>query len=329
MLSVKVEQFVTCFDSYFLPQGLALYNSLKIHSEHFVLWVVCLDQRTYDVLDEYSLPGIKLLFIGAIENDQLVSLKGSRSKAEYIWTLSPFMPKWIFEADPDIERVTYLDADMFFFGDPSLIFEEFELSGKDILITEHAFDEEYDQSTLLGRFCVQFIIYKRGGSEAVRKWWEDRCLEWCFNRWEDGKFGDQKYLDHWPILFPEKVHILKRLDYILAPWNSSRYPSSSLILWHFHGFRLLTHSRILLHSSYEISHVIDRQIYIPYAEAVAGQINTDTYSPRNCLKYSKFKQSIIFYLAAIYKTIINRKVPSMNPRIRTISLVDINKVISS
>ena len=110
-----VEHFCTCFDSYFLPQGLSLYKSLESHSADFILWIVCLDRKTYDVLSDYALPRIKLLLISDLEDEKLLILKQNRNKSEYIWTLSPFLPKWIFEADQSLKRITYLDADTFFF----------------------------------------------------------------------------------------------------------------------------------------------------------------------------------------------------------------------
>ena len=55
-------------------------------------------------------------------------------------------------------------------------------------------------------------------------------MEWCFNRFEEGKFGDQKYLDKWPELFDDKVHILSNKELLLAPWNATRFPYTNSII---------------------------------------------------------------------------------------------------
>jgi hypothetical protein len=70
-----------------------------------------------------------------------------------------------------------------------------------VLITDHGYAPEYDQSATSGQYCVQFMTFERDGGEPVRRWWEERCIEWCYARFEDGKFGDQKYLDDWPYRF--------------------------------------------------------------------------------------------------------------------------------
>jgi hypothetical protein len=148
----------------------------------------------------------------------------------------------VFQADLSVNRVTYLDADLWFRKNPVEIFDEFESSGKAVLITDHAYSAEYDQSSSAGRFCVQFMIFERLGGELVRRWWEDRCLEWCFARHEDGKFGDQKYLDDWPIRFKEYVHVLANKELMLAPWNANRFPYGNSVIWHFHSLRICSES---------------------------------------------------------------------------------------
>ena len=56
-----MEHFVTIFDRLFLPQGLALLLSMKRHISDFTLWVICMDEKTRDVLDAYKASNLKLL----------------------------------------------------------------------------------------------------------------------------------------------------------------------------------------------------------------------------------------------------------------------------
>jgi len=187
-----MENYVTLFDNLFLPQGLALHMSMVRHIRLFTLWILCVDDETFEVLNNLKLSNVKLLQLSKLETLELLKIKPTRSKGEYCWTLTPFAPRFVFEADPNVKRVTYLDADLCFRKNPKLIFEEFTESGKQVLITDHGYSPEYDQSGTSGQFCVQFMIFNREGGENVRIWWEERCIEWCYARYEEGKFGDQK-----------------------------------------------------------------------------------------------------------------------------------------
>ena len=259
------EHYVTLFDANFLPQGLCLYYSLVRHGGDFVLWVLCLDRECLDTLQRLNLPRLCLLDLELLETPELRDIKPSRSRAEYCWTLTPFVIRFAFEADSKVQRVTYLDADMFFFKSPQSIFEEFEASGKSVLITDHAYAPEYDNSAVSGQYCVQLISFTRFSAEPVRQWWEDRCIEWCKARPERGKFGDQKYIESFEPLFPSLIHVLGKLDILLAPWNASRFPYSRCIAYHFHSLRIAGASgTILLSYGFNIPKPTLANIYYPY-----------------------------------------------------------------
>jgi hypothetical protein len=258
-----MEHYVTLFDSLFLPQGLALHISMERHIKDYTLWVLCVDDPVHEVLTKLNLPNVRLLQLSKLETTELLSVKPTRSKGEYCWTLTPFAPRFVFEADSALKRVTYIDADLWFRKNPASIFREFDVSGKHVLITDHAYAPEYDQSATSGQYCVQFMTFTREGGESVRKWWEERCLEWCYARPEDGKYGDQKYLDDWPERFVGLVHVLNDKGLTLAPWNAIRFPYAASIFYHFHGLRL-TKNRIVMFKGYVIPRPTYKNIYLPY-----------------------------------------------------------------
>jgi hypothetical protein len=270
-----MEHFVTLFDSLFLPQGLALYFSMQRNLNKFTLWIICVDDLSHSILSGLNLSNMRLLNLSEIETETLKKLKEERTKGEYCWTLTPFVPKFVFDSDNSVEQVTYLDADVWFRKNPRLIFKEFSKSEKSVLITDHAFAPEYDKSTLAGQYCVQFMTFRRGSSEIVRSWWQDRCVEWCFNRHEDGKFGDQKYLDDWPVRFADEVHVLFNKELILAPWNATRFPYGNSIVWHFHELRIMRRFnrwQVFL-CGYRLPPVVIQNIYEPYLKDLTKAID--------------------------------------------------------
>ena len=236
---------------------------MQRHINDFTLWVICMDEKTRDVLDAYNAANLKLLEIEKLETEQLLNIKKARSRGEYCWTLTPLAPKFVFDTDPSIQRVTYIDSDLWFLADPRPIFKELEDAEKTVLITEHYYAPEYEYLNKFGKFCVQFMVFKKEGCEKVRQWWEDRCMEWCYGRLEDGKFGDQKYLDEFEKLFLDDVHVLQNKNLALAPWNATILDHSQSVIFHFHGVRLLGQNRIHL-GRYELPNNLLYSIFRPY-----------------------------------------------------------------
>jgi hypothetical protein len=262
-----MEHYVTLFDSLFLPQGLALHMSMERHVKKYTLWILCVDDEAHAVLTKLQLPNVRLLLLSKLETEELLRVKPTRSKGEYCWTLTPFAPRFVFEEDSTVERVTYLDADLWFRKHPGVLFEELEISGKDVLITDHSYSPEYDHSSVSGQYCVQFLIFNRNqGAQEIRMWWEDRCIEWCYDRQEYGLFGDQMYLNSWPTYFKDSVHILQNKELIVGPWNARRFPYGNSVAFHFHGLRIGKY--IQLTGGYVLPIPLIENVYLPYIKDI-------------------------------------------------------------
>jgi hypothetical protein len=259
-----MEHFVTLFDSLFLPQGLALHMSMERHIKKYVLWILCVDDQVYRDLGNLNLPNVRLLQLSRLETDELLQIKPTRSKGEYCWTLTPFAPRFVFEADINVVKVTYIDADIWFMKNPKVIYDQFEKSGKSVMITGHGYGVEYDVSSTSGQYCVQFIIFIRDKSEPIRKWWEERCIEWCYSYLEGDRYGDQRYLDDWTERFAKEVHVYEKEEHFLAPWNADRFPYGTGIIFHFHELRLINPKKIILVKGYYLPKVMLENVYQPY-----------------------------------------------------------------
>lgn len=262
-----MEHYVTILNSQFLPQGLALYRSMQRHAGKFTLWVLCVDELAFTTLGKLAEGNLRPLNLSALETEALRRVKGDRTIGEYCWTLTPFAPKFVFNESNEVDRVTYIDADLWFLASPAPVFEEFEATNCGVQITLHGYDPRYDDSSDFGKYCVQFVTFHRNHGEVVRQDWADKCLAWCYGRLEDGKFGDQKYLDDWPGTYGKTVNVYSHNPHFLAPWNAFMYPYSEGIVWHFHGFRI--HGRtgrrlFFFRTHHPIPVVVSRYVYGAY-----------------------------------------------------------------
>jgi hypothetical protein len=219
--------FCTLFDSFYLSRGVAMYESLRSHSGDFILYIFAFDDRCFDILNNLNLEKVVVVSLHQFETEELKKVKEERSRAEYCWTCTPSVIKYVIDNFSTAE-CTYLDADLFFYSDPEALLVELDQNGKNVLITEHrySFLPRLYEEKRGGRFCVQFMAFRNEpDSLAVLDRWRKQCIEWCFARYEDGKFGDQKYLDEWPVLY-DNVHILEHQGGGVAPWNLNRYSFS-------------------------------------------------------------------------------------------------------
>lgn len=203
---------------------MALAASLHRHDPESVLWVLGLDEFTADYLKDLGDPRIRVVALSELEkaDEGLRAVKSERSTVEYYFTLSPCWPRYLLLSNPAISCITYVDADMYWFASPGTVFAE--MGQASIAITEHRHPPHLAHHERFGRFNVGLLAFRKNEMGiACLDWWRDRCLEWCYDRLENGKYADQKYLDEWPALFGSALHVVKRLGVNLAPWNWSQY----------------------------------------------------------------------------------------------------------
>ena len=271
--------FCTLFDSNYLTRGLALHESLSKVCKEFHLYVIAFNDACFQFLQAEQLPNLTPVSLSEFEDPELLSIKSTRSAAEYCWTCTPSIILYCLKKF-NLPSCTYVDADMIFYHDPRQLLNE--MGNRSILITAHNYTPEYDQSVRSGKYCVQFMFFKNNheGLEAL-SWWRERCIEWCYARVENGKFGDQKYLDDWPSRFPG-VHVAQQKGAGIAPWNIQQYDvvvndsqiyvrqlnrneTHPLIFYHFHGVKFYTNDQVsCCGPAYEITPQTKEKLYFPY-----------------------------------------------------------------
>ena len=249
--------FCTCFDNNYLIYGYTLYLSLKKHVAEFTIYIVCLDELVFQNLKQLNLPEAVLIPLSDIESfdPEYAATAATRSRVEYIFTLSPVMPLYILKHHPEIDILAYMDSDLYFFSSPEKLYHE--MGNHSLLIFEHDFyPGEAENAKDFGRFNMGFQLYRNNVQGiACLQHWRRECLEWCFDRPESGKFADQKYLEEWPELF-HAVIASNCSGGGLAPWNCGKHrfdfsgkkplvDGNPVIFYHYQGCKVLKHNMML------------------------------------------------------------------------------------
>jgi len=312
--------FTTYFDKNYLSRGLVLYDSLKQHCVQFELYILCLDDYTlnYFQVNIEKYPEIKTFSLNEIEeyDIELKESKKNRSLIEYYFTLSPCLPLYILKKY-NIPHICSLDADIMFFSSPAVIFSYLEKYS--ILITPHNFSPETKSREIYGKYNVSFQIFKNDEQGLIcLENWRSQCIDWCYDKLEDGKFADQKYLDDWENKY-EGVHPINVLGSGVAPWNINAYAikvdnnqlyinDDKLIFYHFHGLRSFG-QKLFVHRltdyGVKINKMITRHIYKPYIKNILihqlindyGIIRMNTHSPLKIILFQDwfyYKAGILF-----------------------------------
>ena len=278
--------FCTYLDRRYLTRGLALFESLRRHCASAELFVLCFDAESDAALRALNRPGLTAIPLAEFErgDEALLAANANRSLVEYYFTCTPSLPLFVFRAHPEIELLTYVDADLFFFGSPEPLFDE--IGDSSIAIVPHRFPDAMRAWEKCGIYNVGWLTFRRDEQAlACLTWWRERCLEWCYDRVEPGRFADQKYLDEWPRHFPG-VHVIQHTGANVASWNLANYRSTrwhdgrivldeaALIFFHFHHLKprrsWLYETDFHIHGI-RLTDVMKQRVFTPYFRALEEQ----------------------------------------------------------
>jgi hypothetical protein len=270
--------YCTLFDRNYLSRGLTLYCSLQLHEPGAKVVMLCLDSVTRDALATLSLAFVELIPLEELEryDPALRKVRDGRLPAEYYFTCKAVLMRYVALHDKGVDRVTYLDSDLFCFSDPTALATEF--LGATAIVTPHRFPAHLRDRERYGGFNAGWVSASTDG-EGMRfiEWWRERCLEWCKLIVVDEKFADQKYLNQVIANFPHAL-ANPRLGVNAGPWNigDTRIEKNGdqvlidgepLIFFHFHGFRRLYGKMFdsgLLEYRVSLTSELRKLIYEPY-----------------------------------------------------------------
>lgn len=292
-----LRHLVTHCDYNYLTRAIVLIESIAKKSENYVVILVCHDELSYSVMLERSMQNVKLIKLSEIEVyfEELREKKLIIKPIEYIFLLTPFILKFCLES-LKLEHIVYVDSDICFFSSINPIFTE--IRNSDVGITSHNFPTNLKHLEENGKFNVGILFFRntKDGSQLLN-WWAERCLEsTSIELGSPDVFGDQKYLDLFPHIYPN-TYVFKNLGINAAPWNCHEVTfdkngavniyGNDLVCFHFSGVKASKNRFIAGYHRYGIrpKSGIKKHIYQPYVRQLY-ELNKDFNVPGDHLRPS-------------------------------------------
>ena len=276
----------TLFNSMYLDKGIVLYQSLEKVSKAFMLFVLAMDDKCYNILSDMGFTHLVPIRLSDFENDRLKQAKLNRGFGEYCWTCGSSLIQYVLDTyNPDY--CAYIDADMKFYDDPVSIIEEMEAKKASVSIVGHRFGWYAMKSAkIIGTYCVECNVFKN--DENARKLlgiWINQCIEDCSRKKDGIHYGDQKYLDNWVADY-NYVMETENLGAGIAPWNIPQYKlidnsgdkirvkcknkEYNALFYHFEGitYESPTEANIHIYSRWGIDDKLVDLFYTPYLKEI-------------------------------------------------------------
>lgn len=284
--------YTTLFNRRYLLKGLGLLDSMNEHTDPGIrspVFVCALDDPTAFVVEQFAQdwPRLKVHTVHGWEPPFYTGEQHARRQrmtvAEYCWSLASDFTEWVAggtHLDPETYGWIYLDADCGWFADP--VYALMHTWAANVGITPHRWTPRHaERLRPNGYYNVGYVLFRNNEvGRHVLGTWAQQVREWCYNRYEPGRFADQAYLNAWPELY-EGVWSIRHLGVNLAPWNQEQYqyghfPDDKLaiydeekdvwwplVLYHFHELRQRPDGS-WHYTNYPVREEVKTHVYEPY-----------------------------------------------------------------
>ena len=159
-----MKNLCTLSDYNYLEKGLVLYESLvRCSKDDFKLYYLCVDRKSYDKLIEIRLDKLVPIFVG----DHKEFVNNHEDYPEYCWSLAARLSLYLFNNE-GVEDVLYIDSDICFYHDLSVIYEE--IGSKSIGIIPQRFGKYRESNN--GKYNVGIVYFRNdtSGKKCLEFW---------------------------------------------------------------------------------------------------------------------------------------------------------------
>lgn len=259
--------YFTLSDANFAPRTLAMLNSLRRFDSTSDIIFVTVGNFPENFASVFESIDVRIVNLDdLIEPSKLDYIQGSRSYLSSLWTYPSILLDQFIGEQTGYSDIVYLDADLYFYGDPNICWDEIPVGN--IAIVRHNFSERLASAfPESGEFNVSWVSIPTTdiGRRCAREW-ADECYELCpdvpVEHLGRVVYGDQRYLDTWPDKFRGALTIFKNPGVGLAPWNFENYNIQHDEIW-----KVNNHKLVFFHfSSHQFGFFLARKMGRTYSQ---------------------------------------------------------------
>ncbi len=249
--------FCTIITADYFAKALTLYKSMLRFNKKITLYVFIVDNKI-DIPSLSLYPGIKIIYTTDLTDYPLVKLlyrKYAHIDINFFrWSLKPVLVSYLLEKE--IQKIVYIDCDMYFVNDYQFLFDELDQS--EVLLTPHWINNDplVDSKSFFalfrsGIFTAGFIGANRKALPAMQ-WWANACHFMMGEQPSLSIHDDQRYLDIFPVYF-ERTKVIRHRGCTVGAWNYEECK------------RLLVNGEVMINGEYPV-------IFIHFDEMLISQI---------------------------------------------------------